>query len=80
MEFGFFREFPSFDHRPDAEALRGSVLVGTADSVTRQLRGLRDDLGLAGVLIELNCGGKVHHPHEMEAMRLLCQEVRPALR
>jgi alkanesulfonate monooxygenase SsuD/methylene tetrahydromethanopterin reductase-like flavin-dependent oxidoreductase (luciferase family) len=59
------------------EALRGSVLVGTPDSVADQLRGLRTDLGLAGVLVELNCGGKVHHPHEMEALRLLCQEVKP---
>jgi len=59
------------------EALRGSVLVGTPDSVAAQIQGLRDDLGLAGVLVELNCGGKVHHPHEMEALRLLCEEVRP---
>ena len=54
------------------EALFGSVLVGTPDMVTDRLRALRDDLGLAGILVELNCGGKVHHPHEMEALRLLC--------
>jgi len=50
------------------EALRGSVLVGT----------LRHDLGLAGILMELNCGGKVHNPHEGEALSLPCAEVRPA--
>lgn len=61
------------------EALQGSVLVGSPDRVTDRLRALRDDLGLAGILVELNCGGKVHHPHEMEALRLLCEEVRPAL-
>ena len=61
------------------EALRGSVLVGTPEMVTDQLIGLRRDLGLSGILVELNCGGKVHHPHEMEALRLLCEEVRPAL-
>jgi alkanesulfonate monooxygenase SsuD/methylene tetrahydromethanopterin reductase-like flavin-dependent oxidoreductase (luciferase family) len=59
------------------EALLGSVLVGTPDSVSEQLHVLRNDLGLAGVLVELNCGGKVHHAHEMEALRLLCQEVKP---
>lgn len=59
------------------DALRGSVLIGTPDTVAEQVRGLRDDLGLSGVLVELNCGGKVHHTHEMEALRLLCQEVRP---
>jgi len=61
------------------EAMRGSVLVGTPDSVTRQLRDLKRDLGLAGILVELNCGGKVRHDHEMEALRLLCQEVQPPL-
>ena len=62
------------------EALRGSVFIGTPDSVIAQLRALSDDLGLDGVLLELNCGGKVAHANEMNALRLLCQEVMPAFR
>jgi len=40
---------------------------------------LRHGLGLAGILMALNCGGKVHNPHEGEALSLPCGEVRPAL-
>jgi alkanesulfonate monooxygenase SsuD/methylene tetrahydromethanopterin reductase-like flavin-dependent oxidoreductase (luciferase family) len=59
------------------EALRGSVFIGTPDSVGDQLHALQDELGLDGVLLELNCGGKIPHPGVMEATRLLCREVMP---
>jgi alkanesulfonate monooxygenase SsuD/methylene tetrahydromethanopterin reductase-like flavin-dependent oxidoreductase (luciferase family) len=59
------------------EAVRGSVFIGTPDSVAAQLQGLHDDLGLDGVLLELNCGGKVPHRQVMAATQLLCQEVMP---
>lgn len=59
------------------EALRGSVFIGTPDSVSAQLEALQDELGLDGVLLELNCGGKIPHTRVMEATRLLCQEVQP---
>jgi alkanesulfonate monooxygenase SsuD/methylene tetrahydromethanopterin reductase-like flavin-dependent oxidoreductase (luciferase family) len=59
------------------EAVRGTVMIGTPQSVADRLDSLRADLGLDGVLLELNCGGKVRHAHEMEALRLLCQEVMP---
>ncbi len=60
------------------EALRGSVLIGAPDTVGARLRSLQSDLGLDGILLELNCGGKVVHTQEIEALRLLCQEVMPA--
>jgi alkanesulfonate monooxygenase SsuD/methylene tetrahydromethanopterin reductase-like flavin-dependent oxidoreductase (luciferase family) len=62
------------------EALLGSVMIGTPDSVTQQLRALRDDLGLDGIMLELNCGGKIPLAREQEALRLLCQEVMPQFR
>ena len=62
------------------KSLEGSVLIGTPDEVTRKIEDLRYDMGLNGVLLELNCGGKVAHAHEMEALRLLCQEVQPRFR
>ena len=59
------------------EALRGSVFIGTPDTVSAQLAGLQRDLGLAGVLIELDAGGKTPHAGVMQAVRLLSQEVQP---
>jgi alkanesulfonate monooxygenase SsuD/methylene tetrahydromethanopterin reductase-like flavin-dependent oxidoreductase (luciferase family) len=59
------------------EALKGTVLIGSPDSVARRLEELRQQLGLDGVLMELNCGGRIPHANVMSALRLLCQEVMP---
>jgi alkanesulfonate monooxygenase SsuD/methylene tetrahydromethanopterin reductase-like flavin-dependent oxidoreductase (luciferase family) len=62
------------------EALAGQVLVGTPDSVADRLRALQDELGIDGILAELNCGGLIPHARVMEALRLLCREVMPRFR
>jgi alkanesulfonate monooxygenase SsuD/methylene tetrahydromethanopterin reductase-like flavin-dependent oxidoreductase (luciferase family) len=62
------------------EALRGSVLIGTPERVAEQVRMLRADLGLDGIMLETNCGGLIPHEQEKEALRLLCQEVMPGFR
>src|SRR5271155_328765 len=59
------------------EALTGQVLIGTPDEGTERLRGLQDELGIDGILAELNCGGLVPHRQVMTALQLLCQEVMP---
>ena len=59
------------------EALSGTVLIGSPASVAERLEELRQELGLDGVLMELNCGGKIPHDNVMTALRLLCQEVMP---
>jgi alkanesulfonate monooxygenase SsuD/methylene tetrahydromethanopterin reductase-like flavin-dependent oxidoreductase (luciferase family) len=59
------------------EALTGQVLVGTPSIVTQRLRSLQDELGIDGILAELNCGGLIPHEQLMTALRLLCQEVMP---
>lgn len=62
------------------EALKGTVLIGSPANVTERIKRLRDDLGLDGILLEINCGGKIPHLKEKEALRLLCQEVMPQFR
>ncbi len=62
------------------DAQREKVIVGTPRSVTERLLALREELGLDGVLAELNCGGAIPYPQVREALRLLCQEVVPAFR
>jgi len=59
------------------EALGGQVLVGTPAMVTDRLGALRDDLGIDGILAEINCGGLVPHHRVMTALHLLCAEVMP---
>jgi hypothetical protein len=46
--------------------------------VVDRLRAVSDELGLDGILAELNCGGKTPREGVINALRLLCQEVKPA--
>jgi alkanesulfonate monooxygenase SsuD/methylene tetrahydromethanopterin reductase-like flavin-dependent oxidoreductase (luciferase family) len=59
------------------EALEGQVLIGTPHSVSERLRFLQNELGIDGILAELNCGGLIPHTRVLNAMRLLCEEVMP---
>jgi alkanesulfonate monooxygenase SsuD/methylene tetrahydromethanopterin reductase-like flavin-dependent oxidoreductase (luciferase family) len=59
------------------EALQGQVLIGTPALVIDRLRDLQDELGIDGILAELNTGGLIPHAKVISAMRLLCAEVMP---
>ncbi len=59
------------------EALAGQVLIGTPAAVGDRLCALQEELGIDGILAELNCGGLIPHKQVMHALRLLCQEVMP---
>jgi len=63
-----------------ADARRDKIIVGNPDEVTKRLAGLRDELGLDGILAEINCGSLIPHDKVMRALKLLCQEVMPAFR
>jgi alkanesulfonate monooxygenase SsuD/methylene tetrahydromethanopterin reductase-like flavin-dependent oxidoreductase (luciferase family) len=59
------------------DALRDKMIVGTPDQVVEKLQRLREEIGLDGILAELNPGSLIPHPMVMNALRLLCQEVMP---
>jgi alkanesulfonate monooxygenase SsuD/methylene tetrahydromethanopterin reductase-like flavin-dependent oxidoreductase (luciferase family) len=59
------------------EALRDKMIVGTPDQVTEKLQRLRQEIGLDGILAELNPGSLIPHELVMNALRLLCKEVAP---
>jgi alkanesulfonate monooxygenase SsuD/methylene tetrahydromethanopterin reductase-like flavin-dependent oxidoreductase (luciferase family) len=59
------------------EVLRERMIVGTATAVVARLEELRQQLGLDGILAELNPGSLIPHGRVMEALRLLCEEVMP---
>ena len=59
------------------EALETNLLIGTPDTIADKLKALQNEIGLSGVLAELNCGGLIPHQDVLNAMRLLCEEVMP---
>lgn len=60
------------------EVLRDKVIVGTPDVVAERLKNIADDLGLDGILAELNSGGLTPREGVMRSLQLLCEEVMPA--
>ncbi|HEU0155472.1 MAG TPA: hypothetical protein VFQ82_05325, partial [Stellaceae bacterium] len=50
---------------------------GTPEQIAAKLGILQAEIGLSGILAELNCGGLVPHDKVVNAMRLLCEEVKP---
>jgi alkanesulfonate monooxygenase SsuD/methylene tetrahydromethanopterin reductase-like flavin-dependent oxidoreductase (luciferase family) len=59
------------------DALEANVLIGTPETIAAKLKQLQAEIGLSGVLAELNCGGLIPHDQVVNAMRLLCEEVMP---
>ncbi len=59
------------------EALRDKIIVGTPGQVTDRLMGLKEELGLDGILAEMNCGTRIPHQRVMRSLQLLCEEVKP---
>jgi len=59
------------------EALREKMIVGTPGRVTDRLLDLREELGINGILAELNPGGLIPHERVLNALRLLCEAVMP---
>lgn len=62
------------------EALERKVIFGTPARIVERVKELRDDLGLDGIVAELNAGGLLPLPLEERSLRLLAHEVIPALR
>lgn len=62
------------------DTLRDKVIIGTPSQVADKLLMLREELGLDGILAELNCGRAIPDALVMNSLRLLCQRVIPRFR
>lgn len=62
------------------DMLAKKVVFGTAASVSDRLMQLRDELGLAGIVAELNPGGLIPPALEARSLEIIAREVMPALR
>ena len=59
------------------QVLRDKVVVGCPERVTDRLMQLHEELGIDGILAELNFGGRLPAEQMMRSLRLLCEGVRP---
>ena len=62
------------------ELLRDRVAYGTPDMVVERLTQWRDRLGLSGVIMEPNVGGKMPIENVLRSIRLYANDVAPRLR
>jgi alkanesulfonate monooxygenase SsuD/methylene tetrahydromethanopterin reductase-like flavin-dependent oxidoreductase (luciferase family) len=63
-----------------ADVLRTRVMFGTPQHVTARLSRLRHALGLSGIIMEPNIGGRIPRELILHSMRLFAEEVAPHLR
>ena len=61
------------------ELLRDRLAYGTPGVVAQRLGELRDELGLSGIIIEANSGGRIPIDQVHNSVRLFAQEVAPEL-
>jgi alkanesulfonate monooxygenase SsuD/methylene tetrahydromethanopterin reductase-like flavin-dependent oxidoreductase (luciferase family) len=59
------------------EVLRERMIVGTPAHVVDRLQQVKEEVGLDGILAELNPGSRIPHDKVMHALKLLCEEVMP---
>ena len=59
------------------EVLASKIIVGTPAQVVDRLGVLREELGLSGILAEMNCGSQIPHERVLTSLQLLCEEVIP---
>ena len=57
--------------------LASKIIVGTPQQVADRLGVLREELGLSGILAEMNCGSQIPHERVLTSLQLLCEEVIP---
>lgn len=62
------------------DIMRDKVVIGAPDTVAARLSELQEQLGIDGILAELNFGAILPADQMMRSLRLLCQEVRPRIR
>jgi alkanesulfonate monooxygenase SsuD/methylene tetrahydromethanopterin reductase-like flavin-dependent oxidoreductase (luciferase family) len=62
------------------EVIRSKVIVGTPTMVADRLAQLQQELGLSGILAEMNCGMRISHHRVMNSLQMMCREVIPHFR
>jgi alkanesulfonate monooxygenase SsuD/methylene tetrahydromethanopterin reductase-like flavin-dependent oxidoreductase (luciferase family) len=61
------------------EVIRDKVIIGSPESVADRLAELHEELGLDGILAELNFGALIPQQQMTRSLQLLCEKVMPRL-
>ncbi len=59
------------------EVIKSKIIVGTPAMVTDRLGQLQEELGLSGILAELNCGMRIPAHQVLNSLQMMCSEVTP---
>ena len=62
------------------DVLRDRVIFGTPESVVERIQGYQEQLGLSGVVLEVNYGGQTPYDRVINSMRLIAEKVMPKLK
>ena len=62
---------------PYSEILANRVLFGTPDEVVERLQTLQEELGINGIVMECNYGGRIPYAKVINSLRLLSEHVMP---
>jgi len=71
------RNSEALEHYTYEDVCRDKVVVGSPDTVTERLKSIQDELGIDGILAELNSGGLIPQDGVMRSLKLLSSEVLP---
>ena len=62
---------------PYSEILSNRVLFGTPDELVERLKDLQEELGINGIVMECNYGGRIPYAQVINSLRLLSEKVMP---
>jgi len=62
------------------QVLRDKVIVGGPERVADRLKELEEELGIDGILFELNFGAAIPAEVMMRSLQLICEKVMPHFR
>jgi len=68
------------DNTPYDDILKQRVLYGTPEAVVDRLQEYQEALGITGVVLETNYGGRIPYERVINSVRLLAEKVAPTFK
>jgi alkanesulfonate monooxygenase SsuD/methylene tetrahydromethanopterin reductase-like flavin-dependent oxidoreductase (luciferase family) len=65
---------------PYAEVVKQRLLFGSPEAVIERCQQYREELGITGVVLEMNYGGRIPYDRVVNSLRLLAEKVMPAFK